>query len=190
MWLNDLFWGIRAHFLGEIITFWWWMITLEGPQCIVDKSSKKILARGRVPQPIPKLSTKALAGGNLWNSYRFFRTLETLKTFLGRAYINMYGVIANYYLACLIVYIEVKTGGLWAPGILQHQLNHKRNGRWLLQTKKVDQSEPVASCSCSENLHHMAWHLPKAHTPRAVTVKWRIITEYMGWHHNAKYHNR
>ena len=49
MWLNDLFWGIRAHFWGEIITFWWWMITLEGPQCIVDKSSKKILARGRTP---------------------------------------------------------------------------------------------------------------------------------------------
>ena len=23
--------SLRAHFLGEIITFWWWMITLEGP---------------------------------------------------------------------------------------------------------------------------------------------------------------
>ena len=28
------------------------MSTLEGPQCIVDKSSKNILARGRVPPPI------------------------------------------------------------------------------------------------------------------------------------------
>ena len=57
MWLNDLFWGIRAHFWGEIITFWWWMITLEGPQCFVDKSSKKILARGRAP---PLLTFPAL----------------------------------------------------------------------------------------------------------------------------------
>ena len=49
----------------------------------------------------------------------------------------MYGVIANYYLACLIVYIEVKTGGLWAPGILQHQLNNKRSKKWKMTfTKK------------------------------------------------------
>ena len=35
------------------------MITLGGPQCIVDKSSKKVLARGRAPPPF-------LAFGGIW----------------------------------------------------------------------------------------------------------------------------
>ena len=50
MWLNDLFWGIKEHFWGEI--FWWWMITLEG---IVDKSSK-ISWQGQSRPPPPFLA--------------------------------------------------------------------------------------------------------------------------------------
>ena len=38
---------------------------------------------------------------------------------------NMYRVVENYYLTCLVVYIVVKVGGLWAPRILQRQLNHR-----------------------------------------------------------------
>ena len=49
MLFNDLFWGIRAHFWEEIVTFGWWMITLEGPQGIVDKSFKKSWQRPPPP---------------------------------------------------------------------------------------------------------------------------------------------
>ena len=35
------FLGKREHFCGEIITFGWWMITFEGPQCMGTNPSQK-----------------------------------------------------------------------------------------------------------------------------------------------------
>ena len=44
------FWGKKGHFCGEIITFGWWMITFEGPQCMWTNSSQKS-RQGSDPPP-------------------------------------------------------------------------------------------------------------------------------------------
>ena len=71
-----------------------------------------------------------------------------------------------YHLACLIVYTVVENGGLWAPRILQSQLNSDITAMRTRITGE-GQSEPVASCSCSEILHRRALRLPMVHTPVA-----------------------
>ena len=45
------FWGKKGHFCGEIITFGWWMITFEGPQCMWTNPSQKS-RQGSDPPPI------------------------------------------------------------------------------------------------------------------------------------------
>ena len=45
--------GGKEHFCGEIITFWWWMITFEGPQCMWTNPSKKIQAGSDLGQTPP-----------------------------------------------------------------------------------------------------------------------------------------
>ena len=46
------FLGKRNTFVGEIITFGWWMITFEGPQCMWTNPSKKS-RQGSDPPPHP-----------------------------------------------------------------------------------------------------------------------------------------
>ena len=50
------FWGKKGHFCGEIITFGWWMITFEGPQCMWTNPSQKS-RQGSDPLP---------HSGNVW----------------------------------------------------------------------------------------------------------------------------
>ena len=51
MWLNDLFWGIRAHFLGETVTFGDERSLWRALSTLWTNPPKKILARGRAPPP-------------------------------------------------------------------------------------------------------------------------------------------
>ena len=53
------FWGKKGHFCGEIITFGWWMITFEGPQCMWTNPSKKFRQGSD-----PTLSRQCLYFGN------------------------------------------------------------------------------------------------------------------------------
>ena len=43
MWSNDIFWGVGAHFWGE----------MEGPQCIVYESSKKNPGKAHLVPHLP-----------------------------------------------------------------------------------------------------------------------------------------
>ena len=51
MWLNDLFWGIRAHFWGGIHHFLVMNDHFGGPTVHCGQILQKILARGRPPTP-------------------------------------------------------------------------------------------------------------------------------------------
>ena len=48
------FLGEKGHFCGEIITFGWWMITFEGPQCMWTNPSQKS-SQGSDSPPVPAM---------------------------------------------------------------------------------------------------------------------------------------
>ena len=57
------FWGKKGQFCGEIITFGWWMITFEGPQCMWTNPSQKSRQGSDPPPPF----RQCLHFGSIWS---------------------------------------------------------------------------------------------------------------------------